>query len=78
VSWLIVVALHQLPQIVNCIPRLKGLASNSRGTILCRASLFVFPMRESCISRNGPSSNSDCQNCENIQKSGVYELYRAK
>jgi hypothetical protein len=24
------------------------------------------------------SSNSDCQNCEVIQKSGVYELYRAK
>jgi len=24
------------------------------------------------------SSNSDCQNCEIIQKSGVYELYRAK
>ena len=25
-----------------------------------------------------PSSNSDCQNCDIIQKSGVYELYRAK
>ncbi len=24
------------------------------------------------------SSNSDCQNCDMIQKSGVYELYRAK
>ena len=24
------------------------------------------------------SSNSDCQNCEIIQKSGLYELYRAK
>jgi hypothetical protein len=24
------------------------------------------------------SSNSDCQNCEIIQKSGFYELYRAK
>jgi hypothetical protein len=24
------------------------------------------------------SSNSDCQNCEVIQKSGVYLLYRAK
>ena len=24
------------------------------------------------------SSNSDCQNCENIQKSGAYQLYRAK
>jgi hypothetical protein len=24
------------------------------------------------------SSNSDCQNCDIIQKSGVYELYRAK
>ena len=24
------------------------------------------------------SSNSNCQNCENIQKSGVYQLYRAK
>jgi hypothetical protein len=24
------------------------------------------------------SSNSNCQNCENIQKSGAYQLYRAK
>jgi hypothetical protein len=35
------VALHQLPQIVNCIPRLKGLASNSPGTIQKRGTTLL-------------------------------------